>query len=367
MRIAMLGQKKVPSRLGGVEVVVENLALRMVKRDNQVTLYNRKLSGDKSGKTKDYKGVVIRTVPTINVKGLAAFSSAFFATLFASVRNNQVIHIHAEGPAYFCWIPKIFKKKVVVTIHGLDWKRDKWGKGIARHIIKVGEKNAVRFADQIIVLDDNTKQYFLDTYNKRTIVIPNGVSKPTLRPPKIIKQRWCLDFGTYFLFLGRLVPEKGLVNLITAFKKLKTNKKLVIAGGTSDTTEFVKKLKQLSKSDPRIIFTGPVKNEMLDELYTNAYTYVLPSNLEGMPLTILEALSYGNCVLTSDIPECKNVIDNHGFIFDHRSWEDLKLKLEYIEANPNVVDNLKKGSASFILNKYNWDNVVDKTLKVYEE
>ncbi|MDW5473039.1 glycosyltransferase [Limosilactobacillus reuteri] len=156
-------------------------------------------------------------------------------------------------------------------------------------------------------------------------------------------------------------------NLIKAFKKLKTTKKLVIAGGASDTNGFFNKMKQMASSDNRIIFTGFVDGNLLSELYSNAYLYVLPSKLEGMPIGLMEAMAFGNCCLVSDIPECKNVVMNHGIVFKNNDFNDLYLKLEELVKNPKKVEMLKSKSADYILNKYQWTTVINKTLELYKE
>ena len=220
------------------------------------------------------------------------------------------MHIHAEGPAFFCWIPKLFGKRVISTIHGLDWAREKWKFGVGSKFIRQGEKNAVKYADEIIVLSKDVQKYFLETYGRETHFIPNGVNRPEVREAKLITDHFGLEKDSYILFLGRLVPEKGIRYLVEAFKNVKTDKKLVIAGGSSDTDSFMEELKELAKGDDRILFTGFVQGAMLDELYSNAYIYTLPSDLEGMPLSLLEAMSYGNCCLVSDIPECAEVVED---------------------------------------------------------
>ena len=221
-----------------------------------------------------------------------------------------MVHIHAEGPAFFCWIPKLFGKRVISTIHGLDWAREKWKFGVGSKFIRQGEKNAVKYADEIIVLSKDVQKYFLETYGRETHFIPNGVNRPEVREAKLITDHFGLEKDSYILFLGRLVPEKGIRYLVEAFKNVKTDKKLVIAGGSSDTDSFMEELKELAKGDDRILFTGFVQGAMLDELYSNAYIYTLPSDLEGMPLSLLEAMSYGNCCLVSDIPECAEVVED---------------------------------------------------------
>ena len=370
LSIAMFGQKRIPSREGGVEIVVEELCTRMVAQGHNVTCYNRgghHVSGSEydSKRLKEYKGIKLKTVPTIEKKGLAAVSSSFFAALCCAFGKYDVVHIHAEGPAFFCWLPKLFHKRVIVTVHGIDWQREKWKSGFGSKFIHKGEKNAVKYADEIIVLSKGVQDYFEKIYGRKTVFIPNGVSNHIERKPQIIKNKFGLDKDEYILFLGRLVPEKGIKYLIEAFKQVDTEKKLVIAGGSSDTSEFENEMKELAKEDKRIIFTGFVQGQELEELYSNAYVYALPSDLEGMPLSLLEAMSYGNCCLVSDIPECAEVVEDKALIFKKADVKDLQSKLLAACAHSEKVDAHKKQAADFICSKYNWDEIVQATLKLY--
>ncbi len=179
-----------------------------------------------------------------------------------------MVHIHAEGPAFFAWLPKMFGKRVVVTVHGIDWQREKWQSGLGSKFIHQGEKNAAKYADEVIVLSKGVQDYFKETYGRETHFIPNGVNRPEVRKAKLIRDNFGLEKDSYILFLGRLVPEKGIRYLVEAFKNVKTDKKLVIAGGSSDTDSFMKELKDLAKGDDRILFTGFVQGAMLDELYS---------------------------------------------------------------------------------------------------
>lgn len=372
LKVAMIGHKRIPSREGGVEIVVEELSTRMVKKGMEVTCYNRKGKHalDKSQKVnyiKEYKGVKLKSVLTIDVKGLAAMTSSFFGAIKILFSKNNIVHFHAEGPCAMIPIIKFFsKKKIIVTIHGLDWQRAKWG-GFATKYIKFGEKMAAKYADEIIVLSENVKKYFKDTYNRETNFIPNGVNKPDIKDVDIIKDKFDLAKDSYILFLGRLVPEKGIHYLIEAYNKINTNKKLVIAGGSSDTDTYFNELKEKAKDNKNIIFTGFVQGEELEELYSNAYIYVLPSDLEGMPLSLLEAMSYKNCCLTSDIPECKTVMDDNGVTFKKSDVNDLKEKLQYLVDNVDKVNKYKSEAQDYILKKYNWDDVVDKTIELYKK
>ena len=372
LKIAMFGQKRW-SREGGIESVVKELCTRMAQKGCEITCYNRSghhVSGaeyDVVDTSNECKEIRQKYVPTIEKKGLAAVSSSFFAAIYSAFGKYDVVHIHAEGPAFFSWIPKLCGKRVIVTIHGLDWQREKWKSGFGSKFIRQGERNAVKYADEIIVLSKNVQNYFMNTYNRRTWYIPNGVNIPKVTNANLITEKYSLTKNSYILFLGRLVPEKGIRYLIEAYKNVKSNKKLVIAGGSSDTVSFMEELKKLAKDDDRIIFTGFVQGQMLDELYSNAYIYTLPSDLEGMPLSLLEAMSYGNCCLVSDIPECADVVEDKALLFKKADINDLKMKLQDACNNPEKVLDMKRNVANFICKKYNWDNVVEKTLKLYGE
>lgn len=366
LRIAFLGMKCMPALgQGGVEVVVEELSTRMAKMGHQVTCYNRSgKQGGKKGLT-TYKGVRIVNVPTIDKRGLAAMSASTVAAIRAAFGPYDVVHFHAEGPCAMLWLPKLMGKRCIATIHGLDHQRAKWGK-LASTYIMLGEKCAVRFADEVIVLSKGVQDYFMKTYGRKTRFIPNGVNRTKLREADLIQKKFGLEKDGYILFLARLVPEKGLKYLIQAYRQVQTDKKLVIAGGTSDTDQFVKELKALAAGDDRILFTGFVRGQMLEELYSNAYLYTLPSDLEGMPLSLLEAMSYGNCCLVSDIAECTEVVEDKAMVFRRGDVEDLSEKLQTACDREDLVQGYKKNAAGFICGKYDWDEVATETVRLYE-
>lgn len=410
MKIAMIGHKRIPSREGGVEIVVEELSTRLVEDGNEVVAFNRSGKNvqnrrQKSNKVKNYKGVKIITIPTIDKKGVSAVLYSFNASITALLGHYDILHFHAEGPCAFLWIPHLFHKKIIVTIHGLDWQRAKWG-GFASKFIKYGEKEAVKYADEIIVLSKNVEKYFKETYNRDTNFIPNGVNKPTVREANIIKKQWNLEKDSYILFLARLVPEKGLDYLIDAYNNIKTDKKLVIAGGGSDTSDYVMTVKNKVKNNFNIIMTGFVQGNTLEELFSNCFLYCLPSDVEGMPLSLLEAMSYGNKCLVSDIEENTSVVENYGYTFKKSDVRDLTEKLDSLlndkEENKNESsEKLKKKSHTgsneelsneldteinntvlnkemnkelkreniqkFILDKYNWDEITRKTEELYKK
>lgn len=367
----MLGHKRIPSREGGIEIVVEELSTRMASNGNDVTCYNRKghhVSGKEfdASDLKEYKGVKLKSVATLDKKGLAAMTASVSGAICCAFGKYDAVHFHAEGPCAMLWLPKLFGKKCVATIHGLDHQRAKWGK-LASTYIMLGEKIAAKYADEIIVLSDGVKQYFLDTYGRETVFIPNGIERPEIKTAEIITNEYGLNKDDYILYLSRLVPEKGAEYLINAFKNVNTDKKLVIAGGSSDTEEYANKLKALANGDDRIIFTGFVQGQLLEELYSNAYIYCLPSDLEGMPISLLEAMSYGNCCLTSDISECTSVVDDKAVSFKKSDETDLKNKLQMLCDNSELVEKYKLSACDYICSKYNWDDIVDETLKLYKK
>lgn len=371
LNIAMLGHKRIPSREGGIEVVVEELSTRMVKLGHHVTCFNR--SGQHvSGKQftqkakREYKGVRLKYVPTIDRRGWAAMTSSITAAIRAAFGNYDVVHFHAEGPCAMIWLPKLFRKRCIATIHGLDHRRVKWGR-LAQAYILLGEWAAVRWADEIIVLSKSVQEYFWEKYKRETHWIPNGVSRSQLKGSGMIERNLGLKQGEYILYVGRLVPEKGLSYLIRAYQEMHIDKKLVVAGGGSDAYEFEMHIREQAKNNPNIIFAGFVQGEMLEELYSNAYLFVLPSDLEGMPLTLLEAMSFGRCCLTSDIPECTEVIEDRGVVFERGNVQDLEEKLQILCEHPETVQRYMRDAADFICEKYNWDDVVGQTIQVYKK
>lgn len=375
LRIAMIGHKRIPSREGGVEIVVEELSVRMAQKGHRVEAYNR-YGHHVSGKKYDdeygwkgrkyYKGVRVRIIPTFQSSSLNAIVYSFLATLRALFTKYDVLHYHAEGPCAMLWIPKMFGKRVVVTIHGLDWQRAKWG-NFASRVIKFGEKMAARHADEVIVLSRNVQQYFKEEYGRKVTYIPNGINRPERRKADLIREKYGLEKDGYFLFLARIVPEKGLHYLIEAYQKLDTDKKLVIAGGNSQAVEYMEQIHEMAAKDDRILMTDFVQGQTLEELYSNAYAFVLPSDVEGMALSLLEAMSYGNCCLVSDICENTEVVEDQALHFRKGDVKDLREKLQYLLEHPDTVERLRSGSADFICGKYNWDEVVDETLRLYRK
>lgn len=379
LKIAMIGHKRIPGREGGIEIVVQEISERLVERGHRVVAYNRSghhIAGEEHesinyDNLKTYKGIDIIRIPTVDKAGVAAFIYSVLATIHALFGKFDVIMYHAEGPSIMCWLPKIFGIPVIAENHGLDWTRDKWG-GIATKVLKAGEKMMAKKSDCLIVLSQNIQDYFLKIYDKNSFIVPNGVNRGEIKPRNEIIKKFNLD-GEYFLSLSRLVPEKGIHYLIDSYKQLEKEvekekiPKLVIAGGISDTSDYMQILLKKADGDQNIIFTGFVQGDLLKELYSNAFLYILPSDVEGMPLSLLEAMSYGCCCLTSDINECVDVIGDNGFSFKQGNIHDLKDKIKYCINNRDVIEKMKLKAPDYICNRYNWDESVNKLENIIYE
>ncbi|WP_330385341.1 WecB/TagA/CpsF family glycosyltransferase [Eisenbergiella tayi] len=368
-RVAMIGHKRIPSREGGVEIVVDEISTRMVKLGCEVDAYNRygkHIAGKKFDQRRGryYSGIRLITIPTPQSSAFNAIVYSFLATIRSLFGRYDVIHFHAEGPCTMIWIPKFFGIRVVATIHGLDWQRSKWG-NFASKVLKFGEQMAAKYADEIIVLSKNMQDYFENEYGRQTIFIPNGINRPGYTAPKEIKERYGLDKDEYILFLARLVPEKGIHYLIEAFEQISTDKKLVIAGGASHSFEYMKQITEMAARDERVLMPGFVSGNLLDEFFSNAYVFVLPSDVEGMAVSLLEAMSYGNCCIISDIEENTEVAGMHAVTFKKGNVNDLKEKLDFLLRHTDEVEKYKRGVQDYVCDRHNWDQVVEKTLEVY--
>lgn len=370
MKVAMIGHKVVPSRRGGIENVLTSLCPLLVELGVDVTCYNRstdKVENEFVGTTqnKKYRNVKLKNAWTLEIRGISAMIASFTAAISATFSDYDILHFHAEGPCAAMWIPKMFGKRCVATVHGLDWQREKWGHGFASKYIKFGERVMVKLADEIIVLSESAADYFKKTYNRETVLIHNGIDKPEKKDAKIITELYGVKKDEYVCIVSRLTAEKGVHYLIDAYNSIKTDKKLIIAGDTSDTDEYVEMIKQKASGNPNIIFTGFISGDTLKEIYSNAYVVTLPSDIEGMSLSLLEALAYGNAVLCSDIPENVLVTEDKAMHFHKSDVADLTEKLQMMCDNKEIVENFRNGVDEFILNKYSWSDVAQATNQLY--
>ena len=365
MKIAIIGQKGIPSRAGGVEIHVEEIASRLASSGEDIKVYCRESYCE--DKYDIYKNIKIKYIPSINTKHLDAITYTFLATIDAIKEKYDIIHYHALGPSLLSFIPRLCGRKVISTCHGLDWKREKWGV-VGKLALKLGEVASIKFPHKTISVSESMCEYYKNKYKNADIVyIPNGIEEKNRRKPRIIKEKFNLEKNDYILFLARLVPEKGVHYLIESYNNLKTDKKLVIAGGSSHSDDYVNKIKKMANNNPNIIFTDFVTGETVDELFTNAYLYVLPSEIEGLPISLLEAMSYGQACLVSDIRENLDVIEDKAFSFENKNPKDLEEKLKYLIDNKEIVRKYKDNSKEFITKKNNWNDIAEKTKEVFEE
>ena len=366
IRIGVIGHKEVPSYNGGIEAVLTETIPLYNKEEVELVIYNRwttfyKLSEWKQ--KKEYGGFKIVRIPTFKNSFLNAFVYSLLASIHAMFCRYDIVHYHAEGPSAMSFLPKLTGKKIVCTNHGLDWNRGKWG-GFASKYLKFGEKISATKSDALIVLSDTIAKYFKDTYNRDTIIIRNGININDRVIGDDLLNELGLRSNEYYLAVGRMVPEKGFHYLITAYSQLNTDKKLVLAGELTES-DYCKELKELAKGrSDDIVFAGFIGGELKKVLFSNAYTYVIPSELEGMSISLLEALSYGCKVVASDIAENKNIYDVGIDFFKSGESESL---LEVLDKVMPLSEDDRDNQIQFIRDNYNWSHIVDEITGVYKE
>jgi len=360
MRIAYLAVKGIPIG-GGIEKLTEEIGLRMVSKGHQVVVY---CSLDYGTTDCEFKGMEIKTVPSVNTKSMHKLSTCFNATLDVLKRKDfDIVHVHAVGPSIFSILPRLKGIPTVVQTHGLEWKRDKWG-AIGKTFFKLADYTAVYFPNCTTSVSKVQKDYYENKFGRKVIYIPTGVNRVKPRKPAWILEQGLLP-NQYILFAARLVEEKGSHFLIDAFRGLRTDMRLVIAGDALHAQKYKALLKEKAGRDKRIIFPGFVTGEPLEELFSNAYLFCLPSTLEGLPIALLEAMSYGNCCVASDIPENLEAAENFTYIFRNRNTQDLKQVLEDLIANPEKVNEKKEAARDHVLQNYSWDKITDQMESLY--
>ncbi len=353
MIVAIIGVKGVLKRYGGAEASVYETAKRLVEKGHRIVVYCRKHHNRDIAVDRNIKLIFL---PTINDKNLGTIVHVFISTLHALFSKADIIHYHSLGPSVFSCIPRFFGKKTIVTVHALDWRRRKWGY-FASKFLYFCEYCAIFFPDRTIVVSKTLKIYFETKFNKEVYYIPNGVDINYEDKDTGVKQT-----VKYVLFVGRLVPEKGIHYLIQAFNGLGSDFMLYIAGEPSFTEGYAKYLKNISGE--RVKFLG-FQDDELKKLYLGAYIFVLPSEVEGLSISLLEAMKYGRCVLVSDIPESLEVIDGCGFSFKSQNIEDLRNKLQYLINNPEVVNRTGIMAGELVKKKYDWDKIAEQIDRLY--
>ncbi len=364
MKIAIIGQKGIPSKGGGVEKHVEDLALSLAKNGQEVLVYNRK--NYNKNKSINNTQIEIISLPSLNNKYLDAIGHTFISIFHLTFKKVDIIHVHSIGPGFLVWLIKLLNPKtpVVFTFHCQDYYHQKWN-SFARWFLKTGEKIANKLADEVIVISKPLKIYAENKYKKQVNYIPNCVNLPEKKEANIIKEKWSLEKNSYITTISRLVKHKGIHYLIKAFKQLETNKKLVIVGGSSYTNDYVNHLHELAAGQDNIIFTGSLSGDALKEIFSNALIFVQPSEEEGLSIGLLEAMSYQNACLVSDIEANAQVVSDAGKTFTSKSVEDLKHKLKLMIDNSEETENLKEKAYQRIKDSFLWDKNIEKIIKVY--
>lgn len=366
LKIAMIGQKGVPATFGGVERHVEELGSRLAARGHEVTVYCR--STYVTERREMYRGMHLHYLPAVGTKHFDAISHSAVSTLAAMAAHSDLFHYHALGPGLLAPLPRYLSPgKVVVTVHGLDHERAKWNRA-ARTVLGCAHWMSGHVPDRTIVVSKALAEHYVDEFGCGPAYIPNGVEAPAPHPARLIRERFGLEPGEYVLFVGRLVPEKAPDLLIRAYRKVQGDRRLVIVGDSSFSDAYVTRLRALAAQDPRVLLAGYCFDDLLGELYANAAVFVLPSALEGLPLTLLEAVSYGLPVIVSDIPPHREVLmaDGPGRRFVP-SGDEHALALT-LAAVRRMEDEERSGAALVreqVLSQYRWSDVTTRTEQVY--
>lgn len=365
-RIAVIGVRGVPATWGGVEHHCENLYSRLAEKGYDITIYGRNYYVPEDIEL--YKGMKIKRLPTLNFKYTDALLHTFFAMIHVLFTNPDIVHIHGIGPCFFSWLPRLFRPrmKVFFTCHGLDWQRKKWP-WLASRLIYLGELCAVFFAQYRIVVSKDLQGYFQSVHDIATIYIPNGITPLPAREPELIKQ-WGLSARRYFLSVGRLVPEKRVEDVIKAFLVHPRASSLVIVGDNAASGQYTSGLLKLAeKKESSVIFTGYQFGDTLQELYSNALAFVTASELEGLPITLLEALSYGIICVTSNIPPHRELVEGlDAPSFAVGDIQSLSKYMDEVETmNAKVLAEFKQKAISMISATFSWDTTCGEHDRLY--
>ncbi len=360
LRIAFIGGRGLVSKYSGIEAYYEEVGKRLVGMGHHVTAYCRTYFTP-PGKT--HNGMQVVRLPTNRSKHMETVVHTFLSTLHVLTQPCDVVHYHALGPALFSFIPRLAGKKTVVTVQGLDWQRKKWGR-LASAVLQLGERAAVRLPARTMVVSRALQEHYRAGYGVETSYVPNGgVLRERCLPDKIFD--WGLEPGKYILFLGRFSPEKGCHLLVDAYEKLNTDTQLVLAGASSYCDDYSRQLR--THAGERIKILDWVSGEALDELLTNAMMFVLPSDLEGLSLALLDAMGAGVCVLSSDVAENREAVADTGFTFRCGDVADLSDRLRFLIANPAVREAAGQAAKRRIWEHYQWPKIAEEIEEVYLE
>jgi len=362
MKIAVLGTRGLPYVPGGVEARCENLYPRLIKKACEVTVFTRKPYVDISNCA--YKGVRLIHLFSFRNKFFESFFHTFSGIFAAKKISPDIVHIHGIGPSLVIPIVRLLGLKVVMTHHGTDYKRKKWNY-FAKFVLSLGEYLGVRFADSIICVSKSDSDMIKNKYGKDATVIPNGAQAALISQDDGEIRKYGLTKGKYILCVGRFVPEKGFHDLVRAFEHIR-DYKLVMVGESDHPDKYSMGLKERAKSNNSIILTGFLTGEPLRQLYSHAGLFVLPSYHEGLPIVLLEAMSYGLSCIASDIPATRELGLRSERLFKAGDVFATAAKIrEYIDRP--IKDEEKKKQIDTISERYNWENIADRVFEVYRE
>ena len=360
MKIIVAGTRGIPNIQGGVETHCEELYPRLVNLGCDVTLIRRSCYVSDNNKLSSYKNVKLKDIYATKLESLETLIHTFLAVLYAKKHKADILHIHAIGPALMVPLARLLGIKVVMTNHGPDYDRQKWGK-LAKSVLKIGEYLGSKFSDRIIVISEVINNIIKQKYKRfDAYLIYNGVNTPIKSTTTDYIQSLGLEREKYIFTLGRFVEEKGFDILIEAFSQLSCGDyKLVIAGDADHPSKYSDALKQLA-NEKGVILTGFIKGDILNELFSHARLFVLPSFHEGLPIALLEAMSYDLDVLVSDIPANKSVNLSEDHYFETGDKEDLAKKME-----KKMNSHCK--SMKYDTKAYNWDKISEQVYQLYSE
>ncbi|MGB3653552.1 MAG: glycosyltransferase family 4 protein [Rivularia sp. (in: cyanobacteria)] len=369
MKIAVIGAKGLPPMQGGIEHYCAEVYPRMVANGHSVDLFARSSYTNSSWlENYDFEGVKVISLPDVRMRGVNAFITSALGTLATTGNRYDIIHFQALGPSLFTGLSRITtNSKIVVTCHGLDWQRAKWG-NFSTRLIKMGEQAAVRYAHAIIAVSDPLKTYFGQNYGREVVYIPTApASYAESNLDFVYGSKLGLERGKYMLFLGRLVPEKRPDLLVEAFKNLQPSWKLVLAGGVSHTKSFTASLLKEIALDRNIVFAGELRGARLAEIVRSAGLFVLPSDVEGLPMAMLEAMREGIPILASNIPPHQQLIGGgRGRLFEAGSLESCINELSWATENSTQMAAMAEDAQNYVNLNYSWDSITNETLKLYK-
>jgi len=360
LRVAFIGGRGVVSKYSGIETYYEEVGKRLAQMGHEVTVYCRTYFTPRMA---EYNGMRLVRLPTIRSKHLETVAHTVLSTAHALTQHYDIVHYHALGPALFSFLPRLVGARTAVTVQGLDWQRKKWGR-LASAVLRWGERASAIFPEVTLVVSQALQQRYREAHGIEAVYVPNGGLLRKWREPRKILEL-AIEPKNYILFLGRFSPEKGCHLLVEAFEQLKTEAQLVMAGASSYCDDYSRELRKHSSERIRIL--DWVCGETLDELLTNAMLFVLPSDLEGLSLALLDAMGAGLCVVTSDVPENREVVDGVGFTFQRGSAVDLAERLRFLIANPAVREAAGRAAKKRIRDQYQWQKIAEDIEKAYFE